>query len=263
MMRTVLVTGAAGGMGAAICEKLKKEGCRVFALDLRPVPDKTVRSFLCDMTDLSSLDQVKEAVLKECTHLDAIVHAAGIYDLDALSEIDDQRFRRIFEINVFGVYRINRFFLPLMGEGGRVTIITSELAPLNPLPFTGIYAVTKGALEKYAYSLRSELALRGIHVSVIRPGAVSTGLLGVSTKALDRFCEHTEYFAPNARHFKEIVNSVESKSVEPSKITDLVFRSLTEKKPRYVYNINRNFLLRLMSALPDHLQIFILKLILK
>ena len=100
-------------------------------------------------------------------------------------------------------------------------------------------------------------------MSVIRPGAVSTGLLGVSTKALDQFCEHTEYFAPNAQHFKEIVNSVESKSVEPSRIADLVFRSLTEKKPRYVYNINRNFLLRLMSALPDHLQIYILKLILK
>ena len=215
------------------------------------------------MTDLSSLEAAKEAFRQFSDHLDGIVHAAGIYDLDALSEMEETRFRRIFEVNVFGAARVNRLFLPYMGEGGRITIITSELAPLNPLPFTGIYGITKAALEKYAYSLRSELALRNIHVSVIRPGAVNTGLLGTSTRALERFCCHTENFAPNAKHFKEIVDRVEAKSVPPQRVADLAFRSLTEKHPRYVYNLNRNILLRLMSALPDHLQIFILKQILK
>ena len=262
-MKTVLVTGAAGGMGTAICQKLSTRGWRIFGLDLRETSAKNVRSIFCDMTDLSTLEKAKEEISGSCDHLDAIVHAAGIYDLDALSEIDEERFRRIFEINVFGAYRINKLFLPMMSPGGRITLITSELAPLNPLPFTGIYAVTKGALEKYAYSLRSELALRGIHVSVIRPGAVRTGLLDVSTSALDRFCRNTENFAPNAAHFKDIVMRVEAKSVEPEKIGALVDRSLTEKHPRYVYNINRNPLLRLMSALPDHLQILILKWILK
>lgn len=262
-MKTVLVTGAAGGMGSAICKKLVQEGCQVFALDIRPIEDEKIKSMVCDMTDLHSLEQAKEAFRKSCQKLDAIVHAAGIYDLDALSEMDDERFRRIFELNVFGAYRVNRLFIPFMESGGRITIITSELAPLNPLPFTGIYAVTKAALDKYAYSLRSELALRGIHVSVIRPGAVSTGLLGVSTKALDRFCSNTKYFSVNAGHFRDIVNSVEAKAVAPEKIGELVWKSLSGKKPRYVYSINRNFLLLLMSALPDHLQIFILKLILK
>ena len=262
-MKTVLVTGAAGGMGTAICRRLTKEGWVVFALDLREMKMSGVISFCCDITDLSSLEQAREAFGRQFDHLDAIVHAAGIYDLDALSEMEDARFRRIFEINVFGAYRINRLFTPLMQEGGRVTIITSELAPLNPLPFTGIYAVTKAALEKYAYSLRSELALRGISVSVVRPGAVNTGLLGVSTSALERFCLNTEHFAPNAQHFRDIVNRVEAKSVGPEKIAELVWRSLSAGRPRYLYNINRNPLLRLMSALPDHMQVWILKLILK
>ena len=262
-MKTVLVTGAAGGMGSAICRKLTQEGCRVFALDLREVNMEKVTSFCCDITDPASLEKVKEKFAETCDHLDAIVHAAGIYDLDALSEMEDDRFRRIFEINVYGAFRINRLFTPFMGEGGRITIITSELAPLNPLPFTGIYAVTKAALDKYAYSLRSELALRGIHVTVIRPGAVRTGLLGVSTSALDRFCANTKYFAPNAAHFRDIVNSVEAKAVPPEKIGQLVWDSLSRKKGKYVYNVNRNFLLRLMSVLPDHFQIWILKQILK
>lgn len=262
-MKTVLVTGAAGGMGSNICRKLIEEGCEVFALDIKPVQDMSVKSVLCDMTDLPSLEQAKEEFLRNYDHLDAIVHAAGIYDLDALSEMEDERFQRIFELNVYGAYRVNRLFLPFMQSGGRITIITSELAPLNPLPFTGIYAITKAALDKYAYSLRSELALRGIHVSIIRPGAVSTDLLGVSTRALERFCEKTQYFSLNARHFKDIVDRVEAKSVSPEKIGKLVWKSLSQKKPRYVYNINRNFLLLLMSALPDHFQIWILKRILK
>ena len=262
-MKTVLVTGAAGGMGRAICQKLTEQDFLVYGLDLNEVPLENVRGIRCDMRDLSSLERAKKEIEESCSHLDAIVHAAGIYDLDALSEMDEERFLRIFDVNVFGAYRINRLFTPMMGEGGRITIITSELAPLNPLPFTGIYSVTKTALDRYAYSLRSELALRGISVSVIRPGAVATGLLNVSTEALDRFCSTTKYFAPNAEHFRGIVNRVEAKSVAPQKVAELVYQSLTVRHPRYVYNLNRNFLLRLMSALPDHLQIFILKQILK
>ena len=262
-MKTILLTGAAGGMGTAICRKLTQEGCRVFAMDLKETALPNVKSVICDMRDLTSIQNALEEFKKFSDHLDGIVHAAGIYDLDALTEIEDDRFRRIFEINVFGAYRVNSLFTPLMEKGGRITIITSELAPLNPLPFTGIYGITKTALDKYAYSLRSELALRGIHVSILRPGAVNTGLLGNSTRALERFCSHTKYYAVNAGNFKNIVDRVEAKSVAPEKVADIVWHSLTDRRPRYVYNLNRNFLLRLMSALPDHLQVFILKQILK
>ena len=262
-MKTVLVTGAAGGMGAAVCRKLTDQGYQVFALDLRAVSVPGVSSILCDITDPDSLQQAQASVLSQTDTLDCIVHTAGIYDLDALSEIDDDRFRRIFEINVFGVYRINRIFLPLMKEGGRITILTSELAPLDPLPFTGIYAITKAALEKYAHSLRTELSLRGISVSIVRPGAVKTGLLNVSTTALERFCQNTKYFRPNAQRFYHIVNSIEARSVPPEQIAELVWRSLSQKRPRYVYNLNRNPLLRLLSVLPDHIQQWILTLILR
>ena len=73
---------------------------------------------------------------------------------------------------------------------------------LDPLPFTGIYAVTKAALDKYAYSLRMELQLLGIGVSVLRAGAVDTGMLGASTDALDRFYDSTRLYTCNAERFK-------------------------------------------------------------
>ena len=139
----------------------------------------------------------------------------------------------------------------------------SELACLDPLPFTGIYAVSKGALEKYAFSLRMELNLLGIDVSVIRPGAVKTGLLDVSTAALDKFCQRTELYKCNAERFKKIVDSVENKNIPAQRIADIALKILKKKNPRYVYNINRNPGLRLLSVLPDRLQVKIISLLLK
>ena len=86
----------------------------------------------------------------------------------------EDKFVRIFNINLFGIYRVNKAFVPLLSPASRIVIVSSELAPLNPLPFNGIYTVTKAAVEKYAYSLRMELQLLGHSVSVIRlPGCVT------------------------------------------------------------------------------------------
>jgi NAD(P)-dependent dehydrogenase (short-subunit alcohol dehydrogenase family) len=153
--------------------------------------------------------------------------------------------------------------LTLLKQGGRVVITTSELAPLDPLPFTGLYAVTKGALDKYAYSLRMELQLLDVSVSVLRAGAVSTGMLGVSTTALDRFCEKTTTYQCNAKRFKKIVNGVEAKCVAPEKIAGKVSKILSKKKPKFVYTVNRNKLLLLLNALPKGIQCAVIKKILK
>ena len=142
-------------------------------------------------------------------------------------------------------------------------ITTSELAPLDPLPFTGIYAVTKAALDKYAYSLRMELQLKGITVSVLRAGAVSTGMLGASTAALDRFCERTELYTCNAARFKRIVERVEARSISPEKLAQKAARILRAHHPRFAYSINRNPLLLMLNALPKRLQLWVIKQVLK
>ena len=167
--------------------------------------------------------------------------------------------RQIFDINLLGAYRVNKIFFPLLTKGSKIILTSSELAPLDPLPFTGIYAITKTAIEKYAYSLRMELQLFDINVSVLRPGAVKTNLLDVSTSQLDEFCKDTKLYKTNAKRFKDIVNSVESKSIPPSKLAQKVINILQEKKPKFIYNVNRNKLLRLLNALPKNLQTKIIK----
>lgn len=262
-MGYVLVTGASGGMGAAICRLLLRQGYSVLALDRREGEQvQGLTCFPCDVSNPESVEAALKQVQAVTGSLDAIIHTAGIYDLDSLLEMDEARFRQIFEVNLFGVYRINKAFAPLLSSGGRIIITSSELAPLDPLPFTGIYAVTKGALEQYAYSLRMEVNLRGISVSVIRPGAVKTGLLGDSTRALDKFCAQTQLYSCNAQRFKRIVDSVESRNVSPEKIAQVAQRALTAKRPKLVYKVNRNPLLLLLNLLPDRLQLFLIRQIL-
>lgn len=263
-MKDILVTGAYGGMGRATVESLKKQGFRVFALD-RTVgePEENVIPVEVDITSEEALGKAFETVRGYTDSLYAILHFAGVYMLDSLVEMESESFRRIFEINLYGAFLTNKTFLPLLHKGSRILITTSELAPLDPLPFTGVYAVTKGALDRYAYSLRMELQLLGIFVSVLRAGAVNTGMLGVSTDALDRFCEKTALYSCNATRFKAIVDRVEARHISPDKLAAKALKILNKKHPAFAYTINRNPLLLLLNALPKRLQLLAIRLVLR
>ena len=236
----------------------------MFALDLNVSnAEGNIIPVQADVTSEESIARAFECVRGQTDSLDAILHFAGIYMLDSLVEIESNAFDKIFDVNMRGVFLINKIFLPLLKKGSRILITTSELAPLDPLPFTGIYAVSKAALDKYAYSLRMELQLLGISVSVLRAGAVKTGMLGVSTAALDRFCEKTELYSCNAKRFKRIVEGVEARNIEPQWIAKKAFHILEKRSPAFAYSINRNPLLLLLNVLPKRLQFFIIRMILK
>ena len=259
-MSKYLVTGACGGMGTALCRVLTEKGHEVWGID-RKAPDEPQawHSIRADVTDTAQLEQAFEQVKREAGSLDAVVNMAGIYDLNSLVEMSEEDFVRDFNVNLFGMFRVNRLFLPLLAPGSRIVIISSELAPLDPLPFTGIYAITKAAVEKYAYSLRMELQLLGHKVIVVRPGAVRTDLLPGSVRSLDSFCDSTELYRFNAQRFRRIVNRVETRSVSPEKLARRVCRALKARRPKLVYNINRNPLLRILNSLPDRWQLAIIK----
>lgn len=264
MMKHVLVTGAAGGMGRAAAELLAAQGYGVFALDRTPAePAPGIVPLVADVTSGDDVLRAVEAVRAVTGELCAIVHFAGRYMLDSLVEIDEERLVNSFDVNVFGAYRVNRAFLSLMGRGARIIIITSELAPLDPLPFTGLYAVTKGALDRYAFSLRMELQLLGIDVAVLRAGAVDTGMLGASTRALEVFCAGTKLYACNARRFRAIVNAVEARHIPAERVARKVLRMLRARRLRFAHSINRNPLLLLLNVLPQGLQTWIIGRVLR
>ena len=264
MKKYVLVTGAYGGMGRKTAEALRAEGFSVFAMDRKTgAPEENIIPIEADVTSEESVRAAFDAVRAYTDELYAIVHFAGVYMLDSLFEMPSESFERICRVNFFGAFLVNKAFLPMLKKGGRILITTSELAPLDPLPFTGIYAVTKAALDKYAYSLRMEAQLIGVSVSVLRAGAVATDMLGASTYALDRFCENTKLYTCNAARFKKIVEGVEARNISPEKLAKKALGILTAKNPRFAYSINRNPLLLMLNALPKQTQLWAIKQVLK
>ena len=264
-MKYVVVTGVAGGMGLATLKKLTNNGYFVFGLDIKKPEFEENNNFAFIKTDLTEEKSVLNAfkeVKKQTKELDAIISMAGIYDMNSLIEMNEDEFINIFNINVFGIYRVNKAFVPLLKEQGKVIMVSSELAPLDPLPFTGIYAITKATVEKYAFSLRMELQLLNKQVVVIRPGAVATSMIDISNVKIEKFTEKTENFRWNAERFKKVVDSVEAKRIPAEKIGKLVDKILSKKKPKYVYKINRNPLLLLMHLLPKRMQNWAIKRIL-
>ncbi|MBE6135933.1 MAG: SDR family NAD(P)-dependent oxidoreductase [Erysipelotrichaceae bacterium] len=263
--KNVLITGVSGGIGFEIAKKFIIEGYQVIGLDINP-PKEDLDGLTYIKTDVTKEKEVISAfnfVKEKSLTFSNIISAAGIYNLNSLIEMNEEEFIRIFDINVFSLYRVNKIFLPLLDKGGKIFMISSELAPLDPLPFTGIYGISKSLVEKYAYSLRMELQLLDYKVIVIRPGAIDTGLLNVSQDKLDKFVKQTEHYKTNSTRFKKIVDSVENKKIAPSKIANLIYKVSNKKRPKYVYKINRNKLLILLSILPKRTQNYIIRKILQ
>jgi len=260
-MKNIVLSGVSGGMGLATAKLLTQEGYKVYGLDINE-PSEVIENLVFIKTDLRDQESVQNAyntIISECVNIDAIVHMAGIYDLNSLVEIDEARILRIFDINFFSIYRLNKAFVNLLVDGGKIIITSSELAPLDPLPFTGLYGITKSTVEKYAFSLRMELQLLNKKVIIIRPGAVETKLLDASARLIENFADSTKLYEYNAKYFLEITNKVENRKIPPLKIAQLCSRILKTKRPKYIYKINRNPFLIMLNCLPQSLQTKIIR----
>ena len=263
-MKSVLITGAYGGMGYATVKRLSEQGYKIFALDLNvKKSEENVISIKTDITDINSVKNAFSVVKEYTDKIDYVLHFAGIYNLNSLVEMPEEDFDKIVKVNFMGAFYVNKVFFPLLDSDSKIIITTSELAPIPPLPFTGLYAVTKTALDRYAFALRMELQLLGISVSVFRAGAVKTDMLGVSTSALDKFCNETKLYSCNAERFKRIVNGVEAKHVNALVIAKKMQKIMDKKKPKFAYSVNNNFLLKLYKILPTRLKFWAIKKILK
>lgn len=264
-MKQIVLTGAAGGLGTAVALYLASHDCRVFACDIKPSPHTHphIVPVHMDVRSQTSVSQAYETVQKSTNRLDAVISLAGVYMMDSLVEMEEARFTAILDINLTGVYRVNKTFLPMLRDGGRILITTSELAWQKPLPFNGIYSLTKTALDCYADSLRLELMLLGIPVITIRPGPFQTQLVNTSGKEMMRLCEKTTLYQIGAQRFRAIMDSQTQTAKDPSVLAAVIYKALTSRRPRYVYTKNAGFLLKLYSALPRRLQALALKQLLK
>ena len=141
-------------------------------------------------------------------------------------------------------------------------IVTSEVATYSPMPFNGIYNVSKTALECYADTLRQELNLLGQRVITVRPGAVKTPLAAGSLTKTEELVKSTELYKNEARHFSSLVQKFSGTPMAPELMAKTVYKALISKRPRLSYSKNRNPGLVMLSLLPKRWQCALIKMIL-
>lgn len=261
----VLVTGASGGIGEAVVNYLTGKNIEVIACDLvkKQFDSPLVSFYELDVCNQASIDNLRLNLENKRITLDAIVNIAGMFLIDSFIEVNNEQLKRLFDVNLMGVIAVNKTLFPLLNKNGRIVITTSDVATLDPMPFNGIYNVSKTALDSYSQALRQELNLLGIKVITIRPGAFNTTLSQGSLTKTKELSDKTVLYKKQSKRFYSLVKGFMGKPKDPKKLAPTYYKALTKKRPKLCYRKNANILLALLNVLPKRLQCFIIKLILK
>ncbi len=174
--KAVLVTGASSGIGLQIAETLSRNGFYVYAgarkaEDLKMLDAmENVSAVRLDVTNDEDIAAAVDFVKKQGRGLWGIVNNAGVLRYSPLASGPESDFRITFDINVFGPFRINQAFLPMLLESHGRTAIIGSINGFIPNDSDGGYAASKFAVEGYTDSLAMELASAGVYVGIVEPG---------------------------------------------------------------------------------------------
>ncbi len=254
----VLITGAASGIGKALKEEYLKNGYTVYAIDTKQMnKEENLYSYVVDITNTDALMEIKEALNNIKFHI--IINVAGIHMMASLIENDIQKMKKLIDINLYGAMNINNIFYSLLEQNGKIIIITSEVAYLDPMPFNGLYSISKTALDCYAQALRQELNLLNQKVITIRPGAIETPLCNNSITDTKTLASSTKLFKKQAKHFSGLMLKFMGKPLKPEKLARKIYKISHKKHPKYIYKMHQNMGLVLLNILPKKMQCYIIK----
>lgn len=240
--RTVLITGASSGLGAAMAERLVDLGWRVFGTSRRPPTADAgagggIEWIAMDVCDDVSVERGLAEIFDRAQSLDGLVCNAGWGIFGPVEETPLRRARAQLETNFFGVLRVLAPVLTRMREhgAGRIALVGS-LSGRAPIPFQAHYSASKAALEALAFSLANELHGFGIRVSLIEPGDIDTPFNEGMDWGTPR--PDSPYAEASAKCEKAIRESL-PRSPGPGIVADAVAHALTARRPKLRYAVGR------------------------
>jgi short-subunit dehydrogenase len=263
--QVILITGASGGIGAALAELLaaKVLGIRLVlaARSQEKLEQVAIRcrkagaEVLVVPTDMEQIDQVKslaKTALDQFGHVDALVNNAGYGQMGPVELIPTEAVQRQFQVNLIGPLTLTQALIPVMRDrgGGRI-INVSSLGGRLAFPFGGLYSSSKFALEGISDALRMELEAFNIKVSVIEPGPVTTDFFDAADQMVEKAVANpqtTPYRAAFER-LKGLKERTSSRAWTSERVAEVIVRSLTDVNPRarYIAATGGNFLIFMMT----------------
>ena len=183
--KVAIVTGASKGIGAAIAKSLAAEGAAVVVnySSSRAGADEVVAAITAaggravavqgDVSKAADAQAIVDAAIANYGRLDILVNNSGVYEFRPIEQVDDEHYRRIFDVNVLGLLLVTKAAVPHLGEGASIINIGSIVSHITP-PESAVYTGTKGAVDAITGVLSRELGARKIRVNSVNPGMVST-----------------------------------------------------------------------------------------
>ena len=183
MNKVVVITGGSSGIGLHAAKHLAQHGCRVYELSRRETGTEAAVHIRADVTDEQQVKAAVESVIAREGRIDVVINNAGFGISGAVEYTDTEEAQRQFDVNFFGMVRMNRAVLPIMHRQGygRIINMSSVAAPIA-IPFQAYYSASKAAVRTYSLALQSEVKPYGIEICCIMPGDIATGFTAARRK---------------------------------------------------------------------------------
>ena len=247
--QTVLITGAAQGIGRQTALHLARRGHRVLATGRKPellaqleaeAPAGRLETFRLDVCDPGSIAAALEEVGRRTggQGIDALVNNAGYGLAGPLELVSDVDLRAQFETNVFGLMAVTRAFLPGLRARGRGRIVNvSSVGGRVTFPFMGAYHASKYAVEALSDALRMEMRPFGVHVVVVEPGFIRSGFSERTASLALRYREHPSPYSKILVRVEEMQSRSDAFAVGPEVVARAIEKALVARRPRSRYVI--------------------------
>ncbi|MEE4261754.1 MAG: SDR family oxidoreductase [Desulfobacteraceae bacterium] len=229
--KVIVVTGAASGIGAAICDRFAREGASVILLDMDEAGVKAAagkfqargvdaEGYRCDVVREEECTAVIEQVIAQRGGIDVLVNNAGITQRSAFIDTDTSVYRKVMEVNFFGSLHCTKAAINSLIKRKGVIIVIESLAGVSPLLGRTGYCASKHALHGFFTSLRSEIRDSGVHIMLVCPGFVETNL---QTRALGGDGQVTTH-----------PQSTVGKPTSAARVAEAIFKGAQRRKPLLV-----------------------------
>jgi len=246
--KAVLITGASTGIGRDAAERLAAAGYFVYAgarkaADIKALNEiDNVMAVRLDVTKQDEIDAVVDLVRKEGRGLWGIVNNAGVNVVAPLIEADVSEVEFLFDVNVFGVFRVTKAFAPLIIEShGRIVNISSISGFLSGGGY-GIYSASKHAVEAMTDSLAREMEELGVFVAAVEPGnfASEIGLTRCKRRLADTDAKPYVYFEERRQQLlsscrERLEAGIAEEGVSPHAVSVAIEHALFDEDPKDHY----------------------------
>lgn len=176
--KTALVTGAAGGIGAAVVRALRAEGCRVAVADRDTSGLEAEAHLDGNLLEAGYADGLAVAAATALGRLDIVVNNAGVITRGTVTDTSDADWDLSVGVNVQAPFRISRAAIPIMaGQGGGAIVNVASCWGLRPGPNHAVYCMTKAAIASLTQCMGMDHAPQGVRINAVAPNEVNTPML--------------------------------------------------------------------------------------